>query len=250
MSAYLDQIDKNKIPKHIAIIMDGKGRWAKQKYGRNRIFGHNKGVNAVREITESCRHLGIKYLTLYTFSTENWGRPASEVNALMNLLVRTIKGETKKLKKNGVRLNTIGNTQALPGKCYQYLQEAMETTKDNSDLVLTLALNYSSRWELTQAIRHIAEDVSKGFLEPDDVDEKKIQEYLATNNLPDPELLIRTSGELRISNYLLWQIAYAELYFTDTLWPDFNEEELHKAILDFQSRERRFGKISEQIAAK
>ncbi len=250
MSTHLDLINKNKIPEHIAIIMDGNGRWAKSKHGRNRIFGHNKGVSAVRQTTEACREIGVKYLTLYTFSTENWSRPASEVNALMNLLVRTIKGETAKLHKNGVKLNTIGDIQSLPGKCYQYLTEAIETTKDNTKLVLTLALNYSSRWELTRAIQLIAEDAAKGFVNPEQVNEKMIQSYLATSNLPDPELLIRTSGELRISNYLLWQIAYSELYFTDTLWPDFDKEELYKAIYDFQHRERRFGKISEQIAAK
>jgi len=250
MGSKRDLLDKNNIPQHIAIIMDGNGRWAKQKFGRNRIFGHSKGVNSVRLTTEACREIGVKYLTLYTFSTENWTRPASEVNALMKLLVKTIKSETKSLKKNGVKLNTIGEIDRLPGDCCKYLEEAMEATKDNTELILTLALSYSSRRELTTAIRKIAEDVAKGTLSPENVNEKLIESYLATRNIPDPELLVRTSGEKRISNYLLWQIAYSELYFTDTLWPDFDKEELYKAVYEFQQRERRFGKISEQVIAE
>ncbi len=247
MTSFKELIINKKIPQHIAIIMDGNGRWAKQKFGRNRIFGHTKGVNSVRTITEACRDIGVRYLTLYAFSTENWSRPLTEVNALMKLLVRTIRKETQDLKKNGVRLNTIGDIERLPQDCLQYLQEGIDETQDNKELVLTLALSYSSRWELTNAIRNIATDVANGALKPEDVNENLIQSYLATKNIPDPELLIRTSGEQRISNYLLWQIAYSELYFTETMWPDFGKEDLFKAIYDYQNRERRFGKTSEQL---
>jgi len=247
MIDYLSQINKEKIPKHIAVIMDGNGRWAKQKHGRERIFGHTNGVNAVRQTTEACRELGVGFLTLYAFSTENWSRPKHEINALMRLLVKTIKGEVPELKKNGVCLNTIGNFEALPSDCQRNLTEAMEETAHNDHLVLTLALSYSSRWEITQAIQKIAEDAASGKISPHQVSEELIGSYLNTANIPDPELLIRTSGEQRISNYLLWQIAYSELYFTETFWPDFNKPELYKAILDYQQRERRFGKISEQL---
>lgn len=247
MKSYLELIDPQKIPEHIAIIMDGNGRWAKQKHGRERIFGHSSGVTAVRDTTEACRELGVKFLTLYAFSTENWNRPQKEINALMRLLVRTIKKETKELKKNGVCLNTIGDFQALPKDCQKGLSWAIEETSQNSKLLLTLALSYSSRWEIKQAIQKIANDVANGIINPNDVTEELIGSYLNTANIPDPELLIRTSGEQRISNYLLWQIAYSELYFTDTFWPDFNKEELYKAIYDYQQRERRFGKTSEQV---
>lgn len=246
----LDQIDMERLPKHIAVIMDGNGRWAKAKFGRNRIFGHTNGVSSVRQITEASRELGIKYLTLYAFSTENWSRPSTEVNALMELLVRTIKNETKKLKENGIKLNAIGKLEELPPKCQEYLAYAIEETKENTDLTLTLALSYSSRWELTKAIKHLADDAANGLIDTNAIDESVIHSYLETKDLPDPELLIRTSGEQRISNYLLWQIAYSELYFTPVFWPDFNKEEFYKAIFEYQKRERRFGKTSEQLAAR
>lgn len=246
----LNQIDMGRLPKHIAIIMDGNGRWAKAKFGRNRIFGHTNGVSSVRQVTEASRELGIEYLTLYAFSTENWSRPSAEVNALMELLVRAIKNETKKLKENGIKLNAIGNLDELPPKCQEYLNYAIEETKDNKDLTLTLALSYSSRWELTKAIKQLAKDAASGLVNADAINEDVIHSYLETKNIPDPELLIRTSGEQRISNYLLWQIAYSELYFTPVYWPDFNKEEFYKAIFDYQQRERRFGKTSEQLAAR
>ncbi|MCL4111838.1 UNVERIFIED_CONTAM: hypothetical protein GTU68_018094 [Idotea baltica] len=230
--------------------MDGNGRWSKEKFGRNRIFGHMNGVNAVRAVTEASRELGIKYLTLYTFSTENWNRPTLEVNALMELLVNTIKKETAKLSKNGVRLNVIGEFEKLPPKCQENLNEAIEATKHNDGLLLTLALSYSSRWELTKAIRTLATDAKSGKINPEDITEDLIHTYLETKNIPDPELLIRTSGEYRISNYMLWQIAYSELYFTPVFWPDFDKNEYYKAIIEFQKRERRFGKTGEQLAAQ
>lgn len=239
-----EQIDLSKLPKHIAVIMDGNGRWAKQK-GKNRIFGHSNGVKAVRETTESCAELGVKFLTLYAFSTENWGRPMAEVSALMELLVRTLRKETKQLNENNIRLNAIGDINTLPKRCHQELLDAIEITKDNTRMTLTLALSYGSREEMVRAIKRIATDVYKGDLTPEQVDEKVISNYLETAEMPDPELLIRTSGEHRISNFLLWQIAYTELYFTENFWPDFNEEELYKAIIDFQSRDRRFGKLSQ-----
>ncbi len=229
--------------------MDGNGRWSKQKFGRNRIFGHINGVNSVRSITEASRELGVKYLTLYTFSTENWNRPSLEVKALMELLVNTIQKETKKLAANGVRLNVIGDFEKLPPSCQKQLEEALAATAHNNDLILTLALSYSSRWELTQAVKDLAKDVQNGKVDPGNINEAMIQNYLQTKNIPDPELLIRTSGEYRISNYMLWQIAYSELYFTPVFWPDFNKEEFYKAIIDFQKRERRFGKTGEQIAS-
>ncbi len=244
---FLSKIDKSRVPQHIAIIMDGNGRWAKQKFGRNRIFGHINGVNAVRSITEASREVGVKYLTLYTFSTENWNRPSLEVQALMELLVKTVRKETKKLSENGVRLNVIGDFEKLPLNCQKQMTEALEATAHNNDLILTLALSYSSRWELTKAVKALAEDAKKGKINTDDINEALIQQYLETKDIPDPELLIRTSGEYRISNYMLWQIAYAELYFTPVFWPDFNKEEYYKAIINFQNRERRFGKTSEQL---
>lgn len=239
-------IAKDNLPKHVAIIMDGNGRWAKEK-GKFRVFGHQNGVLAVRDTVEGAVELGIQYLTLYAFSTENWNRPQLEVNALMELLVSTITKETKTLMDNEVRLNAIGDLDSLPKNCHQELKEAMAKTSQNKRCTLTLALSYSSRWELTQAAKHIAELVKAGKLDPQDINENLISKQLNTADLPDPELMIRTSGELRISNFLLWQLAYAELYFTPKLWPDFRREDLFEAILDYQKRERRFGMTSEQL---
>ena len=243
-----EQIDIGKLPQHVAIIMDGNGRWAK-KQGKNRIFGHRNGVRAVREASETCAELGVKHLTLYAFSTENWGRPQAEVNALMDLLVRTIKGEVKTLQKNNIRLLTIGDISQLPERSQERLKEAMEATKDNTRMDLILALSYSSRWELTDAMKQIAKEVKAGTLDPDNINEQMISDHLSTKGIPDPELMIRTSGEQRISNFLLWQLAYAELHFTEVLWPEFRKEHLYEALISFQQRERRFGKISEQIKA-
>jgi undecaprenyl diphosphate synthase len=240
MSLY-DQIDLFRIPKHVAIIMDGNGRWAKSQ-GKERIFGHFNGVEAVRASLKAATKAGVKYLTLYAFSTENWNRPKEEVEALMNLLVQTIMGEIEELDKNEVRLHTIGNIDNLPTSCQAELERGMERTKNNSKINLILALSYSSRWEIGNAIKQI---ISEGIEE--EITDELISSYLTTAAFPDPELLIRTSGEIRISNFLLWQIAYSELYFTETLWPDFSEEDFFKALVDYQSRERRFGKISEQL---
>ena len=241
-----EEISKGKLPNHVAIIMDGNGRWAKQK-GKDRIFGHKNGVAAVREVTESAAEIGIKYLTLYAFSTENWNRPVKEVNALMSLLVSTISAETKTLMKNKVSLLTIGDTSRLPVRVYKKLEDTINKTSKNDGLSLVLALSYSSRWEILNAVKNIASEAKRGEINLDQVNEKIFSNYLCTKNIPDPELLIRTSGEQRISNFLLWQIAYSELYFTNKLWPDFKKEDFYAAILDFQSRERRFGKISEQV---
>jgi len=240
------QIDQSRLPRHIAVIMDGNGRWAKQ-HGKMRIFGHQNGVKAVRETTEAAAELGIEYLTLYAFSTENWGRPASEVNALMTLLVTTIRKELKTLTKNNIRLQAIGDIENLPKKCYKELLEAIELTKNHTRMTLVLALNYSARWELTEAVKSIAKEVKNQNIEPENITNHIIESHLSTAGIPDPELLIRTSGETRISNFLLWQIAYAELYFTPIFWPEFRKENLYEAILNFQQRERRFGKISEQV---
>jgi undecaprenyl diphosphate synthase len=242
----IDQIDRSNIPEHIAIIMDGNGRWAK-KQGKPRVFGHKNGVKAVREVTEGCAELGINYLTLYAFSTENWNRPKIEVTALMTLLVETIKSEVKTLNKNNIRLETIGNTAALPEKSKKALRNAKAETKDNTGLCLILALNYSAKWDIMQAVKSIAQKVENQSLHADSITESDFESALSTKNIPDPELLIRTSGESRISNFLLWEIAYSELFFTPVLWPDFTKEHLAKAIVDFQNRERRFGKTSEQI---
>ena len=247
MSDLKSKIELQKIPVHIAVIMDGNGRWAK-KYGKPRIFGHQNGVKAVREVTEASAEIGIPYLTLYAFSTENWNRPKIEVNALMHLLVDTVRKELVTLNENNIRLKAIGNLDKLPRKTYIALMEGIDQTKANTGMTLTLALNYSSRWEITEAVRSIAEDVRQGNIRIDDISDTLVSDYLQTHNIPDPELMIRTSGEYRISNYLLWQMAYAEFYFTDILWPDFRKEHLYEAILDFQSRERRFGKISEQLS--
>lgn len=242
-----EQLDLKRLPRHIAIIMDGNGRWAKQK-GNPRIFGHRNGVTAVRDTVEAAAELGIEYLTLYAFSTENWNRPRTEIDALMTLLVATINKETKTLIDNNVRLEAIGDIDSLPESVEQQLKGAIKKTQKNKRLTLTLALSYSSRWEILNAVREIAKDIQEGKIDSEDINSDIFESYLNTANMPDPELLIRTSGEFRISNYLLWQIAYAELYFTPTLWPDFRREHLYQAILDYQCRERRFGKISEQVA--
>lgn len=241
-----EQIDINRLPQHVAIIMDGNGRWAKEK-GKFRVFGHQNGVLAVRDTVEGAVELGIPYLTLYAFSTENWNRPKLEVTALMELLISTINKETKTLMDNDVRLNAIGDLKSLPARCYRQLQEAIEKTSNNKRCTLTLALSYSSRWEIVNAVRDIAAKVEIGELKSGDIDEKLFSSHLTTAGIPDPELMIRTSGEYRISNYLLWQLAYAELYFTQKLWPDFRREDLFEAVIDFQKRERRFGMTSEQL---
>lgn len=241
-----ENINKDKLPKHIAVIMDGNGRWAKNK-GAARIFGHKNAITAVREVTEASAELGVGYLTLYAFSTENWGRPKDEVMGLMKLLVSTIRGEIKTLKKNNVRLKAIGALDNLPGSCQKELTEAIEKTKDNTGLTLILALSYSGRWEILEAVKSIASQVESKSLGINDISEELLSNQLKTKEYPDPELLIRTSGEMRISNFLLWQIAYTEIYFTDKLWPDFRKEDLYEAILSFQARERRFGRISEQV---
>ena len=238
----MEGIDKNKLPKHIAITMDGNGRWAKSK-GKLRIFGHKNGVKAVRDTVEGAAEIGIEYLTLYAFSSENWNRPEREVNALMTLLVSAINKETKTLMDNNIRLSTIGDINKLPSKAQKELQEAIIKTKDNTRMTLVLALSYSGRGEIINAVQNIIKDGKK----PEEINEDTFQQYLTTKSVPDPELLIRTSGEYRISNFLLWQIAYSELYFTDTLWPDFRRADLYKAILNYQNRERRFGKTTEQL---
>jgi undecaprenyl diphosphate synthase len=244
--SYKDQIDLQKLPRHIAVIMDGNGRWAKGK-GKLRVFGHHNGVLSVRDVVEGAGELGIEYLTLYTFSAENWSRPKFEVIAIMELLISTLNKEIAKLMKNNVRLNAIGDLNMLPDKCHKELNNAINKTATNTGLVLTLALSYSSRGEIVQAAKKLAAKVQSGELQPADIDEKMFEDNLYTGGMPNPELLIRTSGEYRISNYLLWQIAYAELYFTAKLWPDFRREDLYEAILDYQKRERRFGMTSEQV---
>ena len=243
-----EKIDRNRLPKHIAIIMDGNGRWAKEK-GRFRVFGHQNGVKAVREVSEGCAELGIEYLTLYAFSTENWNRPKKEVNALMTLLVKTIRNETKTLMKNGIKLDAIGDRSMLPEDCIRELDEAIDITKDNNRMTLILALSYSAKWDIVNATKKIASKVKSGEIDIEDISETLIDTTLTTYKYPHPELMIRTSGELRISNFLLWEIAYSELYFTTVLWPDYRKEHLVEAILDYQSRERRFGKISEQVSS-
>jgi undecaprenyl diphosphate synthase len=241
-----EKVDLNNLPKHIAVIMDGNGRWAKQRGGL-RIFGHQSAITAVRETVESAAELGVEYLTLYAFSTENWNRPAIEVTALMQLLVSTIRKETATLNKNNIRLQTIGNTASLPASCQKELMEAIELTKQNTRMTLVLALSYSGRWDITQAVQRLALEVSKGTVKPEEIDENSFENYLSTRGIPDPELLIRTSGEQRISNFLLWQMAYTELYITELLWPDFRKQHLYEAIISYQRRERRFGKTSEQL---
>jgi undecaprenyl diphosphate synthase len=243
-----DKINLNKLPQHIAIIMDGNGRWAKKR-GKLRIFGHENGVKAVRETTEAAAELGVKYITFYAFSTENWDRPKYEIDALMQLLVNTISKETKTLNENNIKLVAIGDLKSLPKDCFQNLSKSIESTAKNTRMTLVLALSYSSKWEIINAIKNIANKIKNNIILPEDITQKVFSEQLSTSMLgiPDPELLIRTSGEYRVSNFLLWQIAYAELYFTSTLWPDFRKEDLYEAIINYQTRERRFGKTSEQI---
>jgi len=246
MEALKEQIDLTRLPQHVAVIMDGNGRWAKE-HGQPRIYGHRNGVKAVRETTEAAAEIGIKWLTLYAFSTENWSRPQFEVGALMTLLVETLRKEIETLNKNNIRLQAIGDLAKLPNGTYKALLEGIKNTKDNDRMTLTLALNYSARWEITKACREVAEAVSLGEITPDEIDERVFSSHLATAHMPDPELLIRTSGECRVSNYLLWQIAYAELHFTQIFWPDFRKEHFFQALIDYQHRERRFGKTSEQV---
>lgn len=241
-----DTINKDNLPKHLAIIMDGNGRWAKQK-GMLRAFGHESGTKAVRETVETCAKLGIENLTLYAFSTENWNRPKLEVDTLMKLLISSLKGELKTLQNNDIRLNSIGNLDTLPASVKKELSEVIEKTKNNTRMTLTLALSYGSREEIVNAVRKISDKVKNNIISITDIDESIINQHLYTQNLPDVDLVIRTSGEHRISNFLLWQIAYAEFYFTDVLWPDFREKDLYEAIISYQKRERRFGKTSEQI---
>jgi undecaprenyl diphosphate synthase len=241
-----EKIDLNRMPKHVAIIMDGNGRWAKQK-GVQRVFGHKNGVKAVRETVTAAAELGISFLTLYAFSTENWNRPQSEVDALMAILVSSLVDEKETLMKNNVKLNVIGNITSLPVKVAANLMDTVEETSQNTGLILVLALSYSGRWEIASTMKKIAEEVKNGQIEPSQISESFISSQLQTSFMPDPELLIRTSGEFRVSNFLLWQIAYTEFYFTTTLWPDFRKESLWEAIVDYQGRERRFGKTSEQL---
>jgi undecaprenyl diphosphate synthase len=247
MSALLEKIDKDRLPRHIAIIMDGNGRWAKEQ-GQDRLYGHFHGVESVRNIVEGCAELGIGYLTLYAFSTENWDRPEYEVIGLMELLVSTIRKEVESLHKNNIKLHVIGDMNMLPEYARQELNEALDITKENTGLNLIMALSYSGRWELLNAVKNIAFEVKQGRLTLEAIDQDTLQRFLATSAFPDPELMIRTSGEFRISNFLLYQLAYAELYFTNVRWPDFRKDNLYEAILDYQGRERRFGKTGEQVA--
>ena len=249
MSALLQKIDKDRLPRHIAIIMDGNGRWAKEQ-GQDRLYGHFHGVESVRNIVEGCAELGIEYLTLYAFSTENWDRPEYEVIGLMELLVSTIRKEVESLHKNNIKLHVIGDMNMLPEYARQELNEALEITKENTGLSLIMALSYSGRWELLNAVKNIAFEVKQGMLNVEAIDQDTLQRFLATSAFPDPELMIRTSGEFRISNFLLYQLAYAELYFTNVRWPDFRKDNLYEAIMDYQGRQRRFGKTGEQMASE
>jgi undecaprenyl diphosphate synthase len=246
MNDLKSQVDFTNVPKHVAVIMDGNGRWAKQQ-GEERLFGHAKGVESVRSALHTAKELGVQYLTLYAFSTENWSRPQAEVDGLMDILVRSIANEIDELNENGVRMLTIGDIDGLPPACSSSLKEAIENTKNNTQITLILALNYSAKWELREAIKEIASAVKSGELESESITDELISSHLTTNNIPDPELMIRTSGEHRISNFLLWQLAYAEFYFTDVHWPDFGRDEFIKSVLAYQRRERRFGMVSEQI---
>jgi undecaprenyl diphosphate synthase len=241
-----NKIDKNKLPRHVAIIMDGNGRWAK-KQGLSRIYGHKKGTEAVRQATEACAELNIPYLTLYAFSTENWNRPKEEVNALMELLVDTMEKELPTLQKNNIKLNTIGNIKQLPEHIYKKLIKTIQLTSTNTHLTLTIALSYSSQWEIMEMVKKIAYKIKEGTLQPEEINNTTIEQNLDTYPLPFPDLLIRTSNEYRISNFLLYQLAYTELHFTPVLWPDFSKNDFYNAIIDYQSRERRFGKISDQL---
>ncbi len=242
----ISQINRDKIPSHVAIIMDGNGRWAQQR-GMERIFGHREGVEAVRRVVEAAVELNVRHLTLYAFSTENWGRPDDEVSALMGIMVQSLTNEKGTLMKNNIRLSAIGDVKRLTEDVREKLEETIRLTSGASGLNLIIAMSYSSRWELTEAARRLAAEVREGTLDPDNIDEKMFGDYLTTSHIPDPELMIRTSGELRLSNFLLWQLAYAELYFPEVLWPDFGKEEFYEAIIEFQRRERRFGKTSEQL---
>ena len=242
------QIDRNSLPRHVAIIMDGNGRWAEKK-GGERIFGHRNGVESVRMVVEAAGELGVEYLTLYAFSTENWNRPRTEIDGLMALLTRAITNETNKLNKNNVRLLVIGNVSDLPKSVHKQLMQSVEFLSENTGLTLVLALSYSGRWEITDAVKKMMADAASGKLDPERVDSETMESYLATSFMPDPELLIRTSGERRISNFLLWQLAYTELYFTPVLWPDYRKEHFYEAIIDYQRRERRFGKVSKKSGA-
>jgi undecaprenyl diphosphate synthase len=244
-----EEVNTQKLPVHVAIIMDGNGRWARQR-GHERNFGHEQGVKAVREVIECAAEMGLKYLTLYTFSTENWNRPDDEISALMSIMVQSLNNETETLIRNNVRLLAIGDLDRLAGDVRKRLNETIELTSTAKGLTLVVALSYSSRWEILEAARKLAMDVTNGRIVPSQIDESAFEKYLTTSGIPDPELMIRTSGELRISNFLLWQLAYTELYFTDLLWPDFGKEDFYKAIIDYQKRERRFGKTSEQVLEK
>jgi undecaprenyl diphosphate synthase len=246
MESFRNRLDKNRIPKHVAVIMDGNGRWA-EKHGKARVFGHESGVESVRSVVEGAGEIGIKHLTLYAFSTENWERPKSEVEALMELLVHAIDNESELLMKNNVRLSAIGDLSKMPPKVKERLDGCIRFLNENTGLNLILALSYSSKWEIINAVKNLAKDSVEGKINPEMINNELFETYLNTADIPDPELLIRTSGEFRISNFLLWQIAYAELYFTEKLWPDFRKEDLFEAVFDFQNRERRFGKISEQL---
>ncbi|MEM7109217.1 MAG: isoprenyl transferase [Bacteroidota bacterium] len=246
MSHGIENSDLNTTPRHIAIIMDGNGRWAKKK-GAARIFGHKNAIKAVRDVTEGCAELGVEFLTLYAFSTENWSRPMEEVSGLMQLLVLTIRKELKTLLSNNVKLATIGSFESLPSDCQSELQDAIEMTKNNTGLTLVLALSYSGRWEITEAVKGIVKDIKIGGISESDIGQDLVSKYLQTHNMPDPELLIRTSGEMRISNFLLWQLAYTEIFITEKYWPDFRKQDLMLALRAFQNRERRFGRISEQV---
>ena len=246
MESFRNRLDKNKIPKHVAIIMDGNGRWA-EKHGKARVFGHESGVESVRSVVEGAGEVGINYLTLYAFSTENWDRPKEEVDALMALLVHAIEMETESLMKNNVRLSTIGNIEAMPDKVKEKLEGCIRLLDSNTGLNLVLALSYSSKWEILNAVKNLVQDALDKKIKPEIINNELFESYLNTAEIPDPELLIRTSGEFRISNFLMWQIAYSELYFTEKLWPDFRKEDLWEAVFDFQNRERRFGKTSKQL---
>jgi len=244
---YKDQIDMSRLPGHVAVIMDGNGRWAHRR-GRERVFGHHEGVKAVRKTVEASAELGVRYLTLYAFSTENWNRPDDEVSALMDLMIESINNETGTLVEKSISLRVIGDLSRLSEKVRNRLFETMKITSQGSRMTLVVALSYSSRWEISEACRRIAVEVREGRMRPDQIDEHTVSTFLTTSDIPDPELMIRTSGEKRISNFLLWQLAYTELYFTKKLWPDFGKEDFYKAVADFQKRERRYGKTSEQIA--
>ncbi|HSO85104.1 MAG TPA: isoprenyl transferase [Draconibacterium sp.] len=246
MESFRNKLDKNRIPQHVAIIMDGNGRWA-EKHGKARVFGHESGVESVRSVVEGAGEIGVKHLTLYAFSTENWERPKDEVDALMELLVYAIENESKSLMENNVRLTAIGDLSKMPVKVKEKLDGSIQFLSSNTGLNLILALSYSSKWEIVNAVKNIALDSVNGNIKPEMINNELFEKYLNTSDIPDPEMLIRTSGEFRISNFLLWQIAYSELFFTEKLWPDFRKEDLFEAIFDFQNRERRFGKTSEQL---